>query len=53
MPLLCLFRKSKTIISIFGMLVVAFLILSATPVGFPYVEKDAPQRFYAVVSILV
>lgn len=48
MPLLCLFRKSKTIISIFGMLIIVFIILAATPIGFPYVEKDAPQRFYAV-----
>ncbi|XP_037954986.1 endoplasmic reticulum metallopeptidase 1 [Teleopsis dalmanni] len=47
-PLFCLFRKSKTIISIFGGICIIFIILAATPVGFPYVEKEAPQRFYAV-----
>ncbi|XP_011190306.1 endoplasmic reticulum metallopeptidase 1 [Zeugodacus cucurbitae] len=45
-PLLCLFRKSKTIISIFGGVCLAFIILAATPVGFPYKEREAPQRFY-------
>lgn len=48
-PLLCLFRKAKTIISLFGVICVVFVILAATSVGFPYVEKEAPQRFYAVV----
>ncbi|XP_005177919.1 endoplasmic reticulum metallopeptidase 1 [Musca domestica] len=47
-PLLCLFRKAKTIISLFGVLCVVFVVLAATPAAFPYVEKDAPQRFYAV-----
>ncbi|XP_059226147.1 endoplasmic reticulum metallopeptidase 1 [Stomoxys calcitrans] len=47
-PILCLFRKAKTIISIFGVICVIFIILAATPVGFPYVEKEAPQRFFAV-----
>ncbi|XP_037808190.1 endoplasmic reticulum metallopeptidase 1 [Lucilia sericata] len=47
-PLLCLFRKSKTIISLFGAICLIFIILAATSVGFPYAEKDAPQRFYAV-----
>ncbi|XP_036332214.1 endoplasmic reticulum metallopeptidase 1-like, partial [Rhagoletis pomonella] len=45
-PLLCLFRKSKTIISIFGVICLVFIILAATPVGFPYAEREAPQRFY-------
>lgn len=49
-PLLCLFRKAKTIISLFGVLCVVFVVLAATPAAFPYVEKDAPQRFYAVVG---
>lgn len=45
-PLLCLFRKSKTIISTFGVICLIFIILAATPVGFPYRERDVPQRFY-------
>ncbi|KAH8300216.1 hypothetical protein KR044_011587, partial [Drosophila immigrans] len=47
-PLLCLFRKSKTIISLFGICTLVFLILAATPVGFPYVERTAVQRFFSV-----
>ncbi|KAH8270873.1 hypothetical protein KR018_010625, partial [Drosophila ironensis] len=47
-PLFCLFRKSKTIISMFGICTVVFIILAATPVAFPYAEKTAVQRFYAV-----
>ncbi|XP_075168832.1 endoplasmic reticulum metallopeptidase 1 [Haematobia irritans] len=47
-PILCLFRKSKTIISLFGVICIIFIILAATPVGFPYIEKETPQRFYAV-----
>lgn len=50
-PLICLFRKSKTIISLFGICTIVFIILAATPVGFPYVEKTAVQRFFAVVSL--
>lgn len=52
-PLLCLFRKSKTIISIFGGICLAFIILAATPVGFPYKEREAPQRFYVAVSRII
>ncbi|EDW72283.1 uncharacterized protein Dwil_GK20800 [Drosophila willistoni] len=47
-PLFCLFRKSKTIISLFGICTLLFMIFAATPVGFPYVEKTAAQRFFAV-----
>ncbi|EDW01024.1 endoplasmic reticulum metallopeptidase 1 isoform X1 [Drosophila grimshawi] len=47
-PLLCLFRKSKTIITLFGICTIIFIILAATPVAFPYVEKTAVQRFFAV-----
>lgn len=50
-PLICLFRKSKTIISLFGICTIIFIILAATPVGFPYEEKTAVQRFFAVVSM--
>ncbi|XP_067630291.1 endoplasmic reticulum metallopeptidase 1 [Eurosta solidaginis] len=45
-PILCLFRKSKTIISIFGATCLVFIILAATPIGYPYLEHEAPQRFY-------
>ncbi|XP_026840670.1 endoplasmic reticulum metallopeptidase 1 isoform X1 [Drosophila persimilis] len=47
-PLLCLFRKSKTIISMFGVCTLLFIIFAATPIAFPYAEKTAPQRFFAV-----
>ncbi|XP_030378121.1 endoplasmic reticulum metallopeptidase 1 [Scaptodrosophila lebanonensis] len=47
-PLFCLFRKSKTIISLFGICTLVFIVLAATPVAFPYAEKTAAQRFYAV-----
>ncbi|ALC42477.1 CG9416 [Drosophila busckii] len=50
-PLLCLFRKSKTLISLFGICTAVFLILAATPVGFPYVEKTATQRYFAVHTL--
>jgi len=49
-PLFCLFRKSKTIISIFGICTIVFIIFAATPIAFPYAEKTAAQRFFAVVG---
>lgn len=50
-PLINMFRKNKTILGIFGLLTVIFLILAATPIGFPYEEKTHPQRYYAVVRM--
>jgi len=52
-PLFCLFRKSKTIISIFGICTIVFIIFAATPIAFPYAEKTAAQRFFAVVGRLI
>uniref|UniRef100_A0A1B0BKI4 FXNA-like protease n=1 Tax=Glossina palpalis gambiensis TaxID=67801 RepID=A0A1B0BKI4_9MUSC len=48
--LLSLVRKSKTILSCFGIIWIIFMGIAASPMGFPYVEKEAPQRFYAVHS---
>uniref|UniRef100_A0A1A9W2G7 FXNA-like protease n=1 Tax=Glossina brevipalpis TaxID=37001 RepID=A0A1A9W2G7_9MUSC len=46
--LLSLVRKSKTILSCFGIVWVIFMALAISPAGFPYVEKEAPQRFFVV-----
>ncbi|KAL9918602.1 endoplasmic reticulum metallopeptidase 1 isoform 1-T4 [Glossina fuscipes fuscipes] len=48
--LLSLVRKSKTILSCFGIIWIIFMGVAVSPMGFPYVEKEAPQRFYAVHS---
>lgn len=43
-----MFRKTKLIFSVFAIIFVVFVILAATPVGFPYKEEEAPQRFYVL-----
>ncbi|XP_073847635.1 endoplasmic reticulum metallopeptidase 1-like [Musca autumnalis] len=48
MPIMNKFKKSKTITSIFAVLCVVFVILAATPVGFPYTKDVHPQRFYVL-----
>lgn len=50
LPILNKFHKAKTISSIFGVICVLFIILAATPVGFPYTKDVTPQRFYVLVS---
>lgn len=52
-PLINMFRKNKIILGIIGLITIVFLILAATPVGFPYGEKVHPQRYYALVRILI
>lgn len=44
------FRKPKIIFSSFGVISIIFIILAATPAGFPFAKDVAPQRYYAVVS---
>ncbi|XP_055917041.1 endoplasmic reticulum metallopeptidase 1 isoform X2 [Eupeodes corollae] len=50
-PILFIFRKTKTILSIFALICVIFIILAATPVGFPYTAKTSPQRYYVTNTI--
>lgn len=52
MPILNKFKKSKTISSVFAALCVLFVVLAATPAGFPYTKDVHPQRFYVLVRIL-
>ncbi|KAL5289343.1 hypothetical protein ACFFRR_009468 [Megaselia abdita] len=47
-PLINMFRKNKIIIGISGVITIIFLIIAATPAGFPYEDKIHPQRYYAV-----
>lgn len=49
LPILNKFHKAKSISSIFGVICVLFIILAATPVGFPYTKDVTPQRFYVLV----
>uniref|UniRef100_A0A1I8P5N1 FXNA-like protease n=1 Tax=Stomoxys calcitrans TaxID=35570 RepID=A0A1I8P5N1_STOCA len=48
LPLLNKFRKSKTISSIFAVICVVFIIIAATPAGFPYTKDVTPQRYYVL-----
>ncbi|XP_055921170.1 endoplasmic reticulum metallopeptidase 1-like isoform X1 [Eupeodes corollae] len=45
MPVLNLFKKSKTLISSLLVITVFFIILAATPIGFPYRPETSVQRF--------
>lgn len=49
-PVLHKFHKSKTFISIFGVLIIVFIILAATPAGFPFKKDVAAQRYYVLVN---
>lgn len=48
-PIMHKFSKSKTIFSIFGVISIVFVIIAATPAGFPYKPDVAAQRFYVLV----
>ncbi|XP_065367160.1 endoplasmic reticulum metallopeptidase 1 [Calliphora vicina] len=48
LPILHKFHKSKSLFSIFGILTIIFIIIAATPAGFPYKKDVAPQRFYVL-----
>lgn len=45
------FRKPKIVFSTFGVITIIFIILAATPAGFPFVKEVAPQRYYVLVSL--
>ncbi|EDW09414.1 uncharacterized protein Dmoj_GI19044 [Drosophila mojavensis] len=47
-PVLHKFHKSKTFISMFGVLIIVFIILAATPAGFPFKKDVAAQRYYVL-----
>ncbi|EDV35721.2 uncharacterized protein Dana_GF12331 [Drosophila ananassae] len=47
-PVMHKFRKPKIIFSSFGVITIIFIILAATPAGFPFAKDVAPQRYYAV-----
>lgn len=50
-PIILIFRKTKTILSLFALVCVVFIILIFTPVGFPYKANTAPQRYFAVNTL--
>lgn len=52
LPSLYLFRKAKTIISIFMVVWIVSIILGATSIGFPYEPKMAVQRIYVQVEYI-
>ncbi|KAJ6642258.1 Endoplasmic reticulum metallopeptidase 1 [Pseudolycoriella hygida] len=45
-PILCIFRRPVIIVCGFLVVFVVFLILMATPIGFPYRYHSSPQRFW-------
>ncbi|XP_068146181.1 endoplasmic reticulum metallopeptidase 1 [Drosophila tropicalis] len=47
-PVMHKFRKSKTAFSMFGVLTIIFIILAATPAGFPFKKDVAAQRYYVL-----
>ncbi|XP_062128855.1 endoplasmic reticulum metallopeptidase 1-like [Drosophila sulfurigaster albostrigata] len=47
-PILFKFRKSKIFISMFGVITIIFIILAATPAGFPFKADVATQRYYVL-----
>lgn len=50
LPTLSLFKRSYFIVCTFLVIFVAFVIVMATPVGFPYRPAVSPQRFWIFVS---
>lgn len=49
-PTLCIFRKPIIWMCGFLIVFIIFLILMATPLGFPYKEELSRQRFWIFVS---
>ncbi|XP_032306435.1 endoplasmic reticulum metallopeptidase 1 [Drosophila ananassae] len=47
-PIMHKFRKPKIVFSTFGVITIIFIILAATPAGFPFVKEVAPQRYYVL-----
>lgn len=50
-PVLFIFRKTKTILSLFALTFAVFMVLIFTPVGFPYEPDTAPQRYFVVNTL--
>lgn len=48
LPILHKFRKSKTFISLFGVLFLIFIMIACLPIGFPYKKDVAVQRVYVL-----
>ncbi|KAL5273662.1 hypothetical protein ACFFRR_000426 [Megaselia abdita] len=44
-PLFNMCRKTKLLFSSFGVLTIVFIIIAATPAGFPFKADTAPQRY--------
>lgn len=49
-PVLCIFRRPVLLMCGFVVVFIVFVILMATPIGFPYRYHDTPQRFWIYVS---
>lgn len=49
-PILCIFRRSVLVMCGFLVVFVVFVILMATPIGFPYRNDVTQQRFWIYVS---
>ncbi|KAH8270869.1 hypothetical protein KR018_008075, partial [Drosophila ironensis] len=49
-PIMQKFRKPKIVFSSFAVITILFIILAATPAGFPFVKEVAPQRYYVLHS---
>lgn len=49
-PVLCIFRRPVLIMCGFLVVFLVFVILMATPIGFPYRYHESPQRFWIYVS---
>lgn len=50
MPTLSLFKRPLIVISGFLVVFLAFIVIIATPVGFPF-KTDSPQRFWIFVRL--
>lgn len=50
MPTLSLFKRPLIVISGFMVVFLAFIVIIATPVGFPF-KTDSPQRFWIFVRL--
>lgn len=50
-PCFCLCKRPIWILSGYLVIFVAFIIVMATPAGFPYTEAMAPQRFWIFVRM--
>lgn len=49
LPILHKFSKSRCLSSVFAVICIVFIIIAATPAGFPYKKDVAAQRFYVLV----